>query len=313
MRYATWWLFHPVRFLGELSSLQLDKLHATLSTTFMATPHNTSSPKEDEARLKSFSARRDSVVVHPVRSTWTPLVNAHKEIRVCSIEPGPEGSPIRVGLRTVGLEESADKYTCLSYAWVTEHTTHSISLNDFHCPVTSNLHLQLSRLRALGHEQDLWCDSLCIAQGYGTTTERSIQVSLMGKIFSTASQVFLGVDEGGLLLKPSQLEQALRKLSRGSHVRIFECLSVHGPATSNVAAEQMRRILDASFWSRCFTVQETVLAKKAIIVGEWGMIPFSSLVRALMSYDEHRQKRCCDSFVQTLPDDMQAKCYQVGN
>lgn len=278
----------------------------------MAASSGISTSREDEASLKSLSARRDSVVVHPASFVWTPLANAHREIRVCTIEPGPEGSPVRVGLRTVGLQESVDKYACLSYAWVTENTTHNILLNNSFCRVTQNLHLQLCRLRALGHVQDLWCDYLCIAQGYGTAIERSIQVSRMGEIFSTASQVFLGVDEGGLLLNPSQLEEAWEKLARGSHLRIFECLRVHRLSASNVAAEQMRRILDASFWSRCFTVQETVLAKKAIMVGEWGMIPFSSLVNALMAYDKHRQELCCGSFVNTLPNDMQAKCYQVS-
>lgn len=279
----------------------------------MAASVKTLASGEDEARLESLSGRRDSIIVQPVSFTWTPLADAHKEIRVCTIEPGPEGSLIRVGLRTVRLEESADEYTCLSYAWVTQHTTHSILLNNLYCPVTQNLHLQLSRLRALGHVQDLWCDSLCIAQGNGTTTERSIQVSLMGVIFSTARQVFLAVDEGGLLLKPSSLEKALRKLSDGSHLDTFECLSVRDPAASNVPAEQMLRLLDASFWTRCFTVQETVLAKKAIIVGEWGMVPFSSLAKALLAYDKHRQGTCCDWFVNTLPNDTQAKYYQVGN
>jgi hypothetical protein len=89
-----------------------------------------------------------------------------------------------VRLRTVNLEKSAGEYTCLSYAWVDEHQSETILVSNFYCPVTRNLHLQLSRLRALGHVQDLWVDSISIDQG--TTTERSIQVALMGVIFSNA-------------------------------------------------------------------------------------------------------------------------------
>lgn len=277
----------------------------------MAAMSNNTALCEDRASRESTSGRRDSVLAHASRFTWTPLSNAQKEIRVCKIEPGPEGSPIRVRLRTVNLEESVGEYTCLSYAWVDKHQNDNIMVGNFYCPVTRNLHLQLSRLRALGHVQDLWVDSISIDQG--TTTERSIQVALMGVIFSNASRVFLAVDEGGSLLRPSMLQEALQDLSHGSHLRNFECLAVNEPPVKSVAVEQLRRILNASFWSRCFTVQETVLAKKAIILGEWGLIPFSSLVKASEAYNKHRQGKCCASFVDALPKDIQSSYYQVGN
>jgi hypothetical protein len=276
----------------------------------MAAVPNTTALCEDKASQES-NSRRDSVLAHPPRFTWTPLSNARKEIRVCRIEAGPEGSPIRMRLRTVDLEKSANEYTCLSYAWVDEEQSETVLVNNSYCPVTRNLHLQLSRLRALGHVQDLWVDSISIDQD--TTTERSIQVALMGMIFSNASQVFLAVDEGGLLLRPSVLQEGLQDLSLGSHLRGFECLAFNQSPTKSVAADQLCRILNASFWTRCFTVQETVLAKKAIIVGEWGLIPFSSFVKASEAYNEHRQDKCCASFIDALPRNIQSSYYQVGN
>jgi hypothetical protein len=158
--------------------------------------------------------------------------------------------------------------------------------------------------------QDLWIDSISIDQG--STTEQSTQVALMGVIFSNASRVFLAVDEGGSLLRPSMLQKVLQDLSHGAHLGNFECLVYQSPVKS-AAADQLRRILNASFWSRCFTVQETVLAQKAIIVGEWGLIPFSSLVKASEAYNKHRQDKCCASCVNSLPRDIQSSYYRVGN
>jgi len=276
---------------------------------------NTLASGDDDSNLKSASVRRDSVLQQS-SFAWAPLTDASKEIRVCRILPGFAGSQIQVVLRVVTLEEAVGRYNCLSYAWKTKRTTDSILLNNCYHLIPNNLHLQLSRLRALGLTQDLWCDFLCIAQD--DATERSIHVAMMGAIFSNAGQVFLAVDEGGQLLKPSAIQQSLQKLSCGSHLRHLDCFgckdaeraSVSFP--NSVAAQQLRRILTASFWTRAWTVQEIVLARKAFMIGEWGTIPFSALVDASEAYNKHR-KVCCASFVSALPKDVRLGCYQVCN
>lgn len=273
----------------------------------MATSRSTLAPGEASARPESTSVRRDSVLFPSDKFAWTGLSDPRKEIRLCSIEPGLEDTPIRAALRTVNLEETTRRYACLSYAWITTCTTDSIILNNKAYAVPRNLHLQLSRVRALGLTQDLWCDSLCIAQD--NPAERSIQVARMGSIFFNADRVYLGVDEAGILLQPSLLLEALQGWSLGSHLRKLDRAEA---SFNSVVAQQLRRILRASFWQRVWTVQEIVLAREASVMGEWGLIPFSTLVNASEAYEVHRRE-CCASFIDSLPKEVQSDCYQVSN
>jgi len=273
----------------------------------MGTAPSTLALGETNARLESASARRDSVLFPSDDFAWTRLSDPGKEIRLCSIEPGPEDTPIRAALRTVNLEEATRRYVCLSYSWITTCATENIILNNKSYAVPRNLHRQLSRVRALGFAQDLWCDSLCIAQD--NSAERSIQVAMMGCIFSNANQVYLGVDEGGMLFQPSMLSEILHGWSCGSHLRELD------PSESSfdmIAAQQLRRILSASFWRRVWTVQEIVLATEAFVMGEWGLVPFSTLVDASGAYEKHRRE-CCAPFIDILPKDVQSDCYQVSD
>ena len=83
-------------------------------------------------------------------------------------------------------------------------------------------------------------------------------------------------------------------------------------SSDGIAASQFRRIINSSFFSRCWTVQEVVLAKEAVILGEWGLIPWPLVVKALGRYNHHR-KKCCASFVDALAEDVRSGCYKVSD
>lgn len=261
------------------------------------------------------AVRRDSVT-QPGKFTWTPLGGCEEDIRICSIIPGPDDAPVEVVLRNARLEEHARQYACLSYSWGDKTTVRGLVLNGFAYTVPGNLHLHLTRLRALGVTQDLWIDLLCIDQA--NLAERSQQVRLMGRIFSNAKMTFLAVDEGGQVLQPSAIEKAFLDLSHGSHLhdlRSFSCDDTGQEGTSpgnNIATQQLRRILVSSFWTRCWTVQETVLAREAVLMGEWGTFSWVLLREASLAYDYHRQN-CCVAFVDSVTTDIRSGCYQVGN
>jgi hypothetical protein len=268
------------------------------------------------------AARRDSVLP-PCGYEWTALTDATKEIRICSIEAGPADSELRVALRTIGLDENANQYSCLSYVWGSKDKTSGIVLNGHDHLIHRNLHCQLLRLRANGVTQPLWCDAICINQA--DFRERGTQVGMMGRIFSGADRVFFGVDEEGLdmLSQPaneweSALQADLEGLSRDSHLDSLGCFTsgsmgqARGSPSDIIAASQFRRIINSSFFSRCWTVQEVVLAKEAVILGNWGKIPWSLVVKALERYNHHR-KDCCASFVDALDKDMRSGCYKVSD
>lgn len=266
------------------------------------------------------TVRRDSLI-QIGDYQWTALTDVANQIRVCSIKPGPIDSELRIVLSTIDLGQNADQYSCLSYAWGEKVETSSILLNDHNHLVHRNLHLQLLRLRANGVTQNFWVDALCINQA--DLREQGVQVGMMGRIFSGADKVFLGVDEGGLsvLLQPTDeraptLQAAIQDLSNDSHLDGLSCFtSGEGAREKNssadsVPAAQFRRIINSSFFCRCWTVQEVVLAKEAVILGEWGTIPWASVVKALERYDHHR-KHCCASFVGLLAEDVQSACHKV--
>jgi hypothetical protein len=275
-----------------------------------------------DAHHKPSAARRDSVLP-PCDYEWTALTNVTKEIRICSIEAGPADSELRVALRTIDLDENANRYSCLSYVWGNKDKTSGILLNGHSHLIHRNLHFQLLRLRANGVTQPLWCDAICINQA--DLRERGMQVGMMGRIFSGADKVFLGVDEEGLdmLLQPanewpSTLQADLENLSKDAHLHSLGCFTSGGEGQAKglpsdiIAASQFWRIINSSFFSRCWTVQEVVLAKEAVILGDWGVMPWSLVVKALGRYNHHR-KYCCASFVDTLAKDMRSGCYKVSD
>ena len=271
---------------------------------------------------KAATARRDSLL-QPGEYRWTALTDVANQIRICSIRPGPADSKLEVDLCTIDLDEHDIQYSCLSYAWGEKDQTSSISLNDHQHLIHHNLYLQLLRLRANGVTQHFWVDALCINQT--DLREQGVQVGMMGRIFSGANRVVLCVDEGGLsvLVNPTDeqvitLQAAIQELSNDSHL---DSLSIFAPQHTaqtrdlplySNAASQFWRIVSSSYFTRCWTVQEIVLAKDAIILGEWGVMPWSSMVKALRRYNHHR-KNCCASFVDTLAEEVQNGCYKVSD
>lgn len=278
----------------------------------LAPPHST-----DNENSQSFAGRRDSVF-QPGLYDSVALTDATNQIRVCSIHPGPVESQLRISFRTIDLDKSA-KYVCLSYVWGDADEGPIVWLNGQHHSIRRNLHLQLPRLRANNLTQPIWCDALCINQA--DPRERSTQVGMMDRIFSSAVLVVLGVDDSGMtmLQQPSQgqLQTIIEKLSNDSHLGYLSCFTLNdtGRATSSysdgIAAGQFRRLLDSSFFTRCWTVQEVVLAKDALVMGEWGVIPWSSVGNALERYNHHRES-CCASLVNTLDADLRASCYKAS-
>jgi hypothetical protein len=275
-----------------------------------------------DAHHKPGAARRDSVLP-PCGYEWTALTDVTKEIRICSIEAGPADSELRVALRTIDLDENANQYSCLSYVWGSKDKTSGILLDGHDHLIHRSLHFQLLRLRANGVTQPLWCDAICINQA--DLREQGTQVGMMGRIFSGADKVFLGVDEEGLdiLSQPanewaSTLQADLEDLSKDAHLDSLGCFTsgsigqAKGLPSDIIAASQFRRIINSSFFSRCWTVQEVVLAKEAVILGNWGVIPWSLVVKALGRYNHHRE-HCCASFVDALDKDMRSGCYKVSD
>lgn len=137
---------------------------------------------------------------------YTPL-DGTNSIRILTLHPGENGSPLRGQLTTEDLA-SAPKYECISYVWGSgrrrvEMFIGSSSGEDGEeqqpiLALTQSVHDALSRLRLPDRPRRLWADQVCINQA--DVAERSRQVSLMNAIYKGAEHilVWLGRDFDGV-------------------------------------------------------------------------------------------------------------------
>ncbi|PTB42593.1 hypothetical protein M441DRAFT_36508 [Trichoderma asperellum CBS 433.97] len=132
-----------------------------------------------------------------------PLNHSNSEIRLLQIKPGFPDSPIRCKFHVTTLDNIDVSYEALSYAWGTDsqNSTHEDIYfgdndddnDDAHkVGVTPSLANALRRLRLLNEPRHVWADALCINQA--DDHEKSLQVSIMGRIYSTCTQgaIWLG-------------------------------------------------------------------------------------------------------------------------
>lgn len=147
------------------------------------------------------------------------------DIRLVVLEEGVKDAPIRCKLVDV---EFADEptYISLSYEWGAASTVSyewgAISNNDYliyvdglQHSIRKNLYLALQHLRQPDREVIMWIDALCINQH--NIAERSLQVQLMGKIYSCASQVviWLGTARNYSDLAMTKMEEMSQTVLQG--------------------------------------------------------------------------------------------------
>ena len=92
-------------------------------------------------------------------------------------------------MRKRRLDEEDLQFDALSYAWGKEKCPRKVLLDGHHVSIGLNLERALCELRRSYSGRLLWIDALCINQE--DVKERSQQVQLMGRIFSSAEQVII--------------------------------------------------------------------------------------------------------------------------
>ena len=123
----------------------------------------------------------------------TPLTHA-KNIRLLQVDPFESETPI-VNVFEVSLAKTPT-YNALSYAWGVPQSDCYIFCNGHPLTVTPNCRAALLRLRQNADYLTLWIDSICIDQT--SDSEKSVQVPLMGEIYSRADKVLIWLGEESL-------------------------------------------------------------------------------------------------------------------
>lgn len=143
----------------------------------------------------------------------TPLTHG-KNIRLLRIDPFESETPI-VNIFEVSLANTPT-YNALSYTWGAPQSDCYIICNGNPLTVTPNCRAALLRLRRNPDYLTLWVDAICIDQT--TDSEKSVQVPLMGEIYSRAVKVLIWLGE-------ESLESNLAL----NHLRAAAALAAHAP------------------------------------------------------------------------------------
>lgn len=193
--------------------------------------------------------------------TYRPLKES-KDFRLLELFSGNEEDTIKCSLNHSSLT-SGQRYHAASYTWGSPGTFREIELDGIGHRIQPNLFdfLQQLRRRIKSVSITLWVDALCINQN--DLSEKSVQVPLMGVIYSTAESVlvWLGSEADGSELYFDYCNQATE-----SAVQTDKTLPVHRQYPmdkSNTIASLSTAIASVqrrNYWTRTWIIQEIVLA-----------------------------------------------------
>lgn len=180
-------------------------------------------------------------------SPYVPLNPSHHEIRLASLASGHFEDPIVIDLHIRRLSEDAEPdYEALSYVWGQKPCVQQAIVNDRPVPVTTNLGSALRHLRSTTKSRVMWIDALCIDQE--NVLERSSQVQMMDRIYSTARTVLIWLGSAD-----AETEKAMTLLKKPSD------LDAH-------AIVSLTKIYRRPWFYRIWVYQELVLARNDPIV-----------------------------------------------
>ncbi|EHK42151.1 hypothetical protein TRIATDRAFT_29129 [Trichoderma atroviride IMI 206040] len=233
-----------------------------------------------------------------------PLNHSNSEIRVLQIKPGFPDSPIRCTFHVTSLDNLDVSYEALSYAWGTDNqnTTHEdIYFGDDDddtnkVGVTLPLANALRQLRLLNGPRHVWADALCINQT--DNHEKSLQVSIMGRIYSTCTQGAIWL--GPLGEVPEEDAQAaldtISWIAGEQEAHSWMEVSDTSALKRQTAAAAFKTLFHLPWWSRIWTVQEAILPPLATLY--WGpcQIPRSTLAKAADSFFDDSAPNVPDEF-----------------
>ncbi|KAF2853156.1 HET-domain-containing protein [Plenodomus tracheiphilus IPT5] len=178
---------------------------------------------------------------------------SRKTVRLLEILPGRDFEPISAELTVCDLDEKPE-YIALSYMWDQGDRKRRLECQGTKLEVGENLWQFLRQYRARITERNyrekepakprrLWIDAISINQS--NMDERNHQVSLMRDIYTSAESVivWLGLAEGH--------DELAFLLTRYPHL-----LNVEEMLAALVS------LLNKSYWSRVWVVQEVVLARR---------------------------------------------------
>jgi hypothetical protein len=202
---------------------------------------------------------------HPetVEFSYQPLHHQQQETRLLEILPSlSEHTSIECRLQAFPIE-LAPTYDALSYAWGQHEDESTIMINGQSITTRGNLHQILGNLRRRSEMEDghLWIDAISINQA--NYLERSHQVFMMAKIYSTARRVLISFGaaaEGdargvqNMVYIASEVMHATEDKKEALRTKLVDLRS------------HCTQLFQKPYWTRIWIIQEIVLARDLTIL-----------------------------------------------
>lgn len=198
------------------------------------------------------------------------------EFTLLDLMPGQNGQEIVCQTRTAHLDQNVP-YEAVSYVWMESSGRRDIQVSGEEVGVTNNLHAALQRLRDQECTRTLWIDQLCIDQW--DVEKKAKQVDMMRLIYRKCSRclIWLGEipqdgdfnsDDVATVFALIQLSAGSSENSKGRQELVTRLLTTPHATRRAQQALIALSIKGNPWWSRIWTVQESVLPREAQAV--WG-------------------------------------------
>ncbi|KAI1147751.1 hypothetical protein F4825DRAFT_436426 [Nemania diffusa] len=244
--------------------------------------HHVSESSSNARQQNRPRTRQYSAAINPRNEfQYHPLPSPKNRIRLVRIARnlGPENL-IQCELKVIHIADLSYGYSALSYTWGNTRRRMTILLDGVRFQVTENLHgfleHAIERMNATASSRGnskwmgwWWIDALCINQSdvYG---EKSVQLALMRKIFTRASEVIAWIGEAGDNTKTTfERLRALRAPDPGTRrrrpslaeQRLFQELQQDSRLSSGIG-----HMFKKDYWDRMWILQELALSNHTILV-----------------------------------------------
>lgn len=197
------------------------------------------------------------------------LLHGVLDIRLLRLLPATDNEPLSCEIVTASLTSDIP-FTALSYVWGSDVRCFTVKTSQGFIRITASLNAALRSLRSQTQSRLIWADAVSINQS--SNTEKSHQVSLMGRIYGAASNVvaYLGPESDGSHLIPA----LLRKLAQAELGQMIDQSFRPGqkglPPDSDPSWVALRAFLRRPWFRRVWILQESVVNPEIYLTcGNW--------------------------------------------
>jgi hypothetical protein len=194
-------------------------------------------------------------MIEPAMGSHAPSPYHHLEpskrkfrlLRLLDDDAGSDG--IHFGLKVFSLvSDDIPPWIALIYRWGEDEPKFTVHLNDQAVLVRKNLHICITQLVVEKRRDWYYIDALCIDQS--NEAEKPGQVREVSEIYKLAEEVIAWI-----VYEPHQIEECSDKAT-------YDPVDGSDAISSMSRAEIRGAVVENSYWSRLWIVQEVLLAKR---------------------------------------------------